>query len=107
MCYSINRYTEAFSWDNSQTHGNDIFLNGEHVGHKWEFWGINSKEVTFSTLHNLSEAEFEALRGELHWLVASENEDGGLTAECNSWQRFSVLLDTIEGRAIPNGELAR
>ena len=107
MNYSIDRYTEEFAWDNSSTHGKDIFLNGEHVGHKWEFWDISNKEVTFSTLNSLSLAEFEALRGKLHWLVASENEDGWLTAECNSWQRFSVLLDTIMGKTILNGALAR
>ena len=106
MTNVMDRYTEGFAWDNSHTHGKDIFLNGEHVGYKWEFWDINNKEVTFSTLDNLSIEEFEALNGQMHWLVASENEDGGLTAECNSWHRFSILIAIIRGEVILNGQLA-
>jgi hypothetical protein len=101
----LEKFTEKFAWDNSNTSGNNILRDGMHVGHKWRFWEHGNDTETFSTLHSLTEHEFNDLKRKLPWVTGAENEDMGITPECNSYLRFSVLLDTLDGKPVTNGAL--
>ena len=92
----ISGYTEEAEHCNSHASGSKILTNGLHVGWRTKHWTLGASD-TFEARKKLTESDIDNLRKKYPWITGTEDEEGDWLAGCDSYERFSILLDILSG----------
>lgn len=92
----VSQYTEETEYCNSNTSANKIFKDGQHVGWRTKYW-TRGVDETFEACKKLTESDIDNLRKKYPWITGTEDEEGDWLAGCDSYERFSILLDILSG----------
>ena len=92
----VSQYTEKVEYCNSNASANKIFKDGQHVGWRTKYWTLGIDDF-FEARKKLTGSDIDNLRQKYPWVIGCEDEEGDWLAGCDSYDRFSMLLDILSG----------
>jgi len=101
----VSQYTEEAEYCNVNTSASKIFKDGQHVGWRTKYWTLGVSDC-FEARETLTRSDIDNLRKKYPWITGAEGEDGEWIAGCDSYFRFSILLDILSGNAPLNAAIS-